>query len=54
MYTFRLKKSGPLSAMALADQGRIVSTPQGDRLVVRSLAVAQRLAKLFAGYGLLA
>jgi len=53
MYALQLKKSGPLSAMALADHGRIVTTPRGDRLIVTSIAAAQRLARLFAGYGLL-
>jgi hypothetical protein len=53
MYTVQLKKSGPLSAMALAGSGRIVTTQNGDRLVLGSLAEAQRLARLFADYGLL-
>jgi hypothetical protein len=54
MYTLQIKKSGPLSAMVLAEHGRIVTSPRGDRLIVRSIAEAQRLARLFAGYGLLA
>ena len=58
MYRFKIKTSGPLTELALSGltqtgAGTAVHTPHGDVCTCPSLAEAQRLARLFRGYGLL-
>jgi hypothetical protein len=53
MYFVKVKVSGRLSELLTRDGGRVVHTPKGDVCAFRSLAEAERAAKLLAEYGLL-
>lgn len=58
MYRFKIKTSGPLTALALSaptqtGTGSPVQTASGDVCTCPSLMEAQQLARMFQGYGLL-
>ena len=53
MYYVKIKKSGKLSSLAMGSQGRVRRTGRGDTCASSSLAAAQEMARVFAGYGLL-
>jgi hypothetical protein len=52
-YYFVTTKAKDLATMAIGDRGTVRHTPQGEVCVVRSLADAQRLARVFREAGLL-
>ena len=53
MYRVKIKLAGRLSELLTDGKGYVVHTSQGDVCVLRSLAYAQYLARVLAGYGLL-
>ena len=52
-YYFVTTGTKGLTTMVIADRGTVRHTPQGEVCVVRSLADAQRLARVFREAGLL-
>ena len=53
MYRIKIKVAGKLGELLTEGKGYVVHTSRGDVCVLRSLAYAQYLARVLAGYGLL-
>ena len=54
MYYVKTKATGPLVRAAMAGQGRVGARGKGVACALGSLVIAQRVARLLEGNGLLA